>query len=69
MMTDLLNKLLLIPDWNLDVLHSPIHSTLAEPVYKDELMPFAMVQAMTVEVPMTALYQEDTFIDDIINFS
>lgn len=66
MLTDLSNKLPLIPGWDPDELHSPIQPTVPDPVCKDKSQPFTTAKPMAVEVPMTALGQGDTSIDDII---
>jgi hypothetical protein len=66
MVTDLANEIMLCPDWDPRTLRSPAQETTPVPQDRDEGVPFAMAQPLSVGIPVTATARTDSFIDDLI---
>ena len=66
MFTDLSNELVIIDEWDSDLLYHPIQPQVPSSIYLDDDIPLAPGRPMAVDIPTTAMGRGDCFIDDII---
>ena len=55
MVTDLSNKIVLMPNWDPKLLHRPYQETVMYPEYVNESVPIDQAKPLVVKVPTTAL--------------
>ena len=66
MVCNLSNEIILIGDWDSNILFSPIQPKVPAAVYVNPRIPIAPAREMAVKVPTKSLGRDDCFLDDII---